>query len=269
MSRKRGIVKNLLDYRAAIANLGFFQALFYKWQKLRSRWSKRGQHLRLYSRYSRFPLYFRTGTSDIDAFCQIFVAREYRCLDELSDASLIMDCGANVGYASAYFLSRFPNAHVIAVEPDRENFALMEKNLRPYKGRYRTICSAIWSRDAGLVFSEVPFGDGREWARTVREAKEGEDAVMVAHDIDTLFKESGFGRISVLKIDIEGSEAQVFSSAGYKTWINHVDNLVIELHGHECQAIFLKAISPEDFNVSKCDELTVCKRPPMGVAQFS
>lgn len=270
MGRKRGLMKNLLDYRAAVANLGFFQAFFYKWQKLNSRWSKKGQHLRLYSRFSQFPLYFRTGTSDIDAFCQIFVAREYRCLDELREASLIIDCGANVGYSSAYFLSQFPNTYVIAIEPDRGNFDLMLKNLAPYEGRYKGICSAIWSKSAGLVFSEVPFGDGREWARTVREAKDGEAAAMVACDIGTLFKDSGFERVTVLKIDIEGSEAEVFSSSGYKAWINRVDNLVVELHGNDCQSIFLKAITPEGFKVSKCDELTVCKRQPqaLGVGQI-
>jgi hypothetical protein len=39
-----------------------------------------------------------------------------------------------------------------------------------------------------------------------------------------------------------------------------VDNLVIELHSDECEAIFAKAIHAEDFAQSRCEELHVCKR---------
>jgi hypothetical protein len=111
----------------------------------------------------------------------------------------------------------------------------------------------------GLVLSEVPFGDGREWARTVRETRNGEKPTMTATDIGTLLEDSGYERISILKIDIEGAESVVFSS-NYESWIEKVDNLVIELHGDECRSIFRKAILNADFNLSQCDELTVCKR---------
>ena len=78
-------------------------------------------------------------------------------------------------------------------------------------------------------------------------------------DIETLLLDSGYARISILKVDIEGAEAAVFSS-NYQHWIKKVDNLVIELHDEQCSSIFLEAISAENFVVSHCDELTVCKR---------
>jgi FkbM family methyltransferase len=260
MSTMRALSGQLGDYGAAIANLGALQAVYYKVQKLRSRFRNRDTPLTLRTKYARFPLFFRPNTSDIDAFSQIFVAREYRCLDHLTRAPLIIDCGANVGYASAYFLSRFPDAFVIAIEPDRDNFALLEKNLAPYAGRYRAICSAIWSKKADLVFSDARLGDGREWSRTVREAAPGEPPAVTACDIGSLFKESGFDRIALLKIDIEGSEVEVFTSSEYSEWLPSVDHLVIELHGSDCKSAFLQAIAPEGFAVSRCDELTVCRR---------
>lgn len=81
-------------------------------------------------KYSRFPLRCRAGTSDQGVFNQIFVQRACQCLDDVASADLIVDCGANVGYSSAYFLSRFPGATVIAVEPDAQNFAALEWNLQ-------------------------------------------------------------------------------------------------------------------------------------------
>jgi hypothetical protein len=81
---------------------------------------------------AQFPLRCRPNTSDKDAFEQIFIEREYSCLDDLSNVDLVIDCGANVGYSAAYFLTRFPNCKVICVEPDFSNFKLLEKNLAPF-----------------------------------------------------------------------------------------------------------------------------------------
>jgi len=102
---------------------------------------------------------------------------------------------------------------------------------------------------------------GWEWARTVREAKEGEAQTIMATDVGTLLKESEFDRISILMIDIEGAEAIVFSS-NYQEWLPKVDNLAIELHDEECSSTFFKAIAGQNFEVSKSKELVLCKRRP-------
>jgi FkbM family methyltransferase len=240
-------------------NLGMLPALLLEAQRLRSRISKDEAPFALYSKYARYPLRCRPRTSDIDVFKQIFASREYRCLDDVPSAELIVDCGANVGFASAYFLTKYPSAKLIAVEPDPANVAMLKTNLAPYGDRWQAINSGVWSKNVGLVISEVPFGDGREWARTVRETREGETPTMTAVDIGTILAQSGHQRISILKVDIEGAETMVFGS-NYEGWIDKVDNLVIELHGEECHNAFMKAIAPVGFQVTRCDELTVCKR---------
>jgi FkbM family methyltransferase len=249
----------LLHKLGSARNLGFVPSCVYAFQKLRQSQIRGKSPFRLYTRYAKYPLQCRANTSDAKVFSQIFAGREYRCLDEVRDASLIIDCGANVGYSAAYFLTRYPRAEVIAVEPDPENFATMQANVAAYGPRCRTVCSGIWSHRAGLVLSDEQLGDGLEWARTVRPAAPGQVATMQAVDIGGLLAESGHERISILKIDIEGSEAAVFSS-NYEEWLDRVDNLVIELHGPRCKAIFADAIKGAGFVTSQCDELTVCKR---------
>ncbi|MGC2830246.1 MAG: hypothetical protein WB994_11450, partial [Candidatus Acidiferrum sp.] len=63
----------------------------------------------------------RTHTSDRDVLRQVFIQGEYQAV-ELSNPKTIIDLGANVGFASAYFLSKYPTASVLAVEPDPGNY---------------------------------------------------------------------------------------------------------------------------------------------------
>ena len=103
-------------YRTAVKNLGLPSLLRRQIQK---RFGT--QPIRLTSKLLMHPVYARAGTSDHQVFDQIFIEREYRCLDGLKNPQFILDCGANVGYSSAYFLSRFPDSFVVAVEPDALN----------------------------------------------------------------------------------------------------------------------------------------------------
>ena len=129
---------------------------------------------RLHSKYALHPLLCRRDSSDRAVFGQIFIKREYRCLDDVQNASLILDCGANCGYSAAYFLSRYPQSFVVAVEPDSGNVQALKNNLEPYMGRYRVVQSGVWPREAGpVVEGNSDFGDGRDWARAVREAGTG------------------------------------------------------------------------------------------------
>jgi hypothetical protein len=148
-------------WRTEATNLGLFPLLWFKAQNRRL--VKSHQPLLYWTKYAQFPLRCRPNTTDHAVFRQIFVEREYQCLDHIRDARLIIDCGANVGYASAYFLSRFPGSHVIAVEPDPGNFELLKANLAPYGNRCRLVNSAVWSKPAGLTptFHKItPEGSG-------------------------------------------------------------------------------------------------------------
>ena len=206
----------------------------------------------------RHPVYARPNTSDFLVFDQIFVEREYRCLNQIKKADLILDCGANVGYSSAYFLSKYPECHVIAVEPDAKNFAMLKKNLSSYSGRFEAVQAAVWPRAEKLIFNESFSNAGQEWARRMETV--ASDASLSKHietvNILKLIDFSRFDRVSILKIDIEGAEAELFSSS--VEWLDLIDNLVIELHGQESHDIFFNVITRRRFNISTFGELTVC-----------
>jgi FkbM family methyltransferase len=233
------------------------------------------------------PLLLRPATSDYLVFKQIYVEREYAPVDDFTTPKLIVDCGANVGYASAYFLSRFPLARVLALEPDPENAEICRRNLEPYGDRAQVLLRAVWSHPARLTLLHFGrLGDQGECGVQVFEAPTigtGEGPVdfpehvhrgpnppipageVEALDLDSIFELGGREPIDILKLDIEKSELVIFNDTALP-WLAHVKNIVIELHSAEASKRFFRAMEPYVYDHLTSGELTICRNiRPRGV----
>jgi len=196
------------------------------------------------------PVHLRLDSTDAEVYGQVITAEEYApVLDP--DARTIVDCGANIGLTSAWFLSRLPQAHVIAIEPFAANAELCRRNLAPYGARAQVIQAAIWNRCTRLV---LDYAGGNEWGVRVRQASPGETGEIEAIDIPSLCLD----RIDILKIDIEGSEAELFSERT-ENWVNTIGNIAIELHNEVCAQAFATAVAGRGYVVSRSGELTICR----------
>jgi FkbM family methyltransferase len=168
-------------------NLGLLHLLHFEYRK-------RIPHSRpfhLTSKMLDFPVRARPRTSDIKVFSQILFFHEYRCLSDLRSPKLILDLGANVGYSSAYFLSRFKGCSVIAVEPDPENYIELQRNVAPYGHRVKTMQAAVWPRSERLDLTHP--GRGEEWGVRVKPSHEG---AVCAITIPELLQSSGRSNIT-------------------------------------------------------------------------
>ena len=193
--------------------------------------------------------------SDEYVFDQIFVRREYAPVCEyLVDPKFILDLGANVGFASAYFASRYPSARILAVEPDPENCELCRENLMPYGDRVKVLQGAVWPYLAWLNLS-YEAGDG--WATQVKLADSEMTASVEGRDVGTLLDIADVETADLLKIDIEGSEAEVFAS-NTESWLPRVRHICIELHNHTCREVFRRALREFDYQETKTGEFTMC-----------
>lgn len=198
-----------------------------------------------------WPVQLRLHTTDTDIYEQVLTRREYGVFDDLNPR-LIVDCGANVGYSSAYFLSRFPDASLIAVEPFPANADLCRRNLAPYGDRAKVLQAAVWGADTDLVLDNVHAS--HEWAVTVRPAEAGETAAVRGLSLPSLTD----GDIDLLKIDIEGSELELFGAAA-DAWLPRVRNIAIELHGPACRDAFFARMSGYSYDLGEAGELTICR----------
>ncbi len=187
-----------------------------------------------------FPVFMRTGSSDIDVFWQVLIEREYAFPTLLpDDASFIIDAGANVGYSAAFFATRYPDACVFAVEPDPSNYELLLTNCLPYPGIH-AVMGALGGASGQVEVIRTDQGEwaSRTWAATASEGQGSnlEDASMSAtagqcvraYTVGELLRESGSARVDILKVDIEGAELDVFEQA--EEFIDEVDVVLIELH---------------------------------------
>jgi len=76
--------------------------------------------------------------------------------------------------------------------------------------------------------------------------------------MDNIIQEFDINMIDLLKVDIEGSEKEVFQH--HKTWIGSVDTIAIELHDRikeGCSAAF--NIATRSFTFDRKNAMTVFK----------
>jgi FkbM family methyltransferase len=260
-----GLLMRKLRAIGGLRHLGLTGFFLFAFETLRQTFFPGKKPFGLRSKNARFRLLCRPNTSDFTVFRHVFMKRQYGCLDRVERPKFILDCGANIGYSAAYFLTQFPEAVLTAVEPDADNCAILEANLCPFAGRYRVVRAAIWPHETGLTWDETPYRDGREWARVVRSVKPGEVPLVTGTTISALMRESQAERISILKMDIERSELALFSE-NFEEWLDKVDNLAIELHDLECASVFNRAIANQDFKITRFGELTICQRSGREVA---
>ena len=77
----------------------------------------------------------------------IFIAQEYQ-LPTIKDfqPKLILDCGGNIGCAAVYFANKYPAAQIYSVEPEKNNFLLLQYNSAFYDNVH-PLKSALWDKE--------------------------------------------------------------------------------------------------------------------------
>jgi FkbM family methyltransferase len=199
----------------------------------------------------RDPLHCRPG--DLYVFLEVFgrkFGEVYRPALH-GDPRLIVDSGANVGFASAMFANRFPNARVVAIEPDSRNCELFRRNCAGY-ANVKLLHAAVWHR-AGRVRIENP-GEASFLFRVTEGA--GDTGGILALTFPEIIANAGADVIDVLKLDVEGAEKVLFESGG--DWLRKVRLIIMELHdGYVpgCSDAVFKAIESRRYRHSRVKEI--------------
>lgn len=197
----------------------------------------------------------RLGSKDIDIFNQIFIRKDYR-LNLPFEPHFIIDCGANVGYSAVFFSNAYPEAKIVAVEPEEKNFEILSENVKSYSNVV-PLRSGIWNKEAYLKVVDPGVGN---WGFQIIEVDPEDKPNVPAFTIHKIMEIHNMKEIDILKIDIEGSEKEVFSE-GYESWLPKTKVLIIELHDDlkaGTSSVFFNAIGKFNFKYRKDEENFIC-----------
>lgn len=192
---------------------------------------ERAQNVVLNMDFEGVDLSLRIDDSDIRVFKQIFVDNEYDSLNLPDTAETIVDLGANIGLSALFFLKKYPDARIVAVEPDAVNFEIMKKNLDRFSKSVAFLQAAIWPTDGevSLVEEDVNHSSLGAWGYRTEAQSENASVSVKSVSIPTIKQQYNMDFIDILKVDIEGAEYELFEK-DYENWIDQVGMIVIETH---------------------------------------
>ncbi|EIX8146985.1 FkbM family methyltransferase [Salmonella enterica] len=149
------------------------------------------------------------------------IRAHYRSILEAGMTPVIVDCGANIGTSVLHFLGEYSEAHVVAVEPAGDNFALLSRNTA---GLNVTLINKGVSSCTG-VMALVDTGEPFAYRLTDRQTDRHRIPVIAMCDILSAFEPAS---LFILKVDIEGGEKAIFS--GDVSWADLFFVCLVELH---------------------------------------
>ncbi|TAH06044.1 MAG: FkbM family methyltransferase [Sphingobacteriia bacterium] len=182
------------------------------------------EHGKFYSSKLKSHFKLRANTPDGYTFRQVFVDQQYDI--ELPFHPLtIIDGGSNIGLAALFFSNRYPKAEVVAVEPSKYNFDTILENTTDIP-QIKVYNNGLWNKD---IFLKITNDKGSENAFMVSETAIDSLGAFPALSIETIMHKHDWKTIDILKLDIEGSEKEVFES-NYEYWLPRTKAIFIEIH---------------------------------------
>ncbi|EMB18188.1 FkbM family methyltransferase [Rhodopirellula europaea] len=200
----------------------------------------------------------RIGTSDEYVFEQIFLDLEYKI--DVPRPKTLLDAGANIGLASVWFANQFPDADIVAIEPDPSNFRVLKENAAAYR-RIRCLQVGLWHRNAML---ERISEDAQPWAYRYQETSKTAQRNLSSIEsvgLDDVVNRFFEGSIDLLKMDIEGAEKEILAVGGQ--WTNRVQTAMIECHDRwvpGCEKAMEERFPSDKFDARQNGENTVFVR---------
>jgi len=194
---------------------------------------------------SNLPFNYRPGTTDLLVLEQVFLDGEYR-VEPIAAESVeyIVDLGSNIGVTAMFWAQRYPKALMVLVEPDPDNFKLLQQNTAAFSHRCILINAAVSDRRGATSF----FRSDREYGHSMLKTDDCVSEIQVKTlTVADVFRESAFPRVDLFKMDIEGGESIVMPTI--RTWPYAPKYLIAELHPpydfaaftNHCQSVGLRA----------------------------
>ncbi|HVF81639.1 MAG TPA: FkbM family methyltransferase [Flavisolibacter sp.] len=172
-----------------------------------------------------FPLYgkrfnFHDANSFYFSYLEIIKDEIYK-FRSTTEAPLIIDCGANMGVSVLFFSKEFPQARIIAFEPEEAIYEVLQKNMETYGLHNVEIHKkAVWDSESVLSFSTDHAMGGSVTNTFSNEVPVKVQTVRLADYLQE--------PVEFLKLDIEGAEYTVLKDC--EPLLKNVQKVFVEYH---------------------------------------
>ena len=167
----------------------------------------------------------RPNCVDGKTVSEIFGGRLYDL--SASGVRRILDLGANIGAATMFFASRFPEAEFGCVEPFPGNQLVLREAIRLNLIRATVFAGAVGT-DAGE--EDLHVGSDPDMYSLTPASPSAQTIRIRQFTVPDLMSALGWEQIDLLKIDIEGYEKILLH--GNNAWLSRVRLIIGEAHGH-------------------------------------
>ncbi len=172
---------------------------------------------------------------------ELFI-REVYAVHLSSKAPVILDGGAHIGLSVLYFKRRYPAAKIIAFEPEPLLFGMLEENVRINRLENITLCQGCL---AGQPGSKKLYTAALSLNHTIFAPRES-NVPVASHRVKSYQLSSWISSVQVdlVKLDIEGAEAEVIGELAEKGLLRHAAHYLIEVHGMDGATMATEGIFP-------------------------
>jgi len=157
-----------------------------------------------------------------------------------SDGDVIVDAGANVGIFSIFMARQNRRCRVVALEPFAENFRYLQNNITRAGLRNVTCCETALGAAFGEAQMQAVGTRSLDHVLTASspelraaslelEARASQPGTVAVIPLSGLFELASADEIDFLKVDIEGSERDVFAAASPDV-LRRIHRIAMEYH---------------------------------------
>lgn len=191
------------------------------------------KHFRIIVEGKVLDLHLRNRYGDAFVLHEAFISRDYDQGLPTVVPQTIVDIGANLGFVAMYLKVKYPDARIVCVEPDPDNFAQLALNMAQFVGA-QCIPAAVGAVQGTATFYRNPVFHMRHSLIAHDGAEQINVPVITLSDV---LDEAKIDTADLVKCDVEGGEINVFAPSAPLTRLRYV---IGELHPHLLPA--------EDFN---------------------
>ncbi|MCS6796845.1 MAG: FkbM family methyltransferase [Raineya sp.] len=138
-----------------------------------------------------------------------------------SRSPVILDIGANAGYAATFLFSYFPKARIISFEPLPINFELLSKNQKQNSSLdWQIIPKAVGKArgETTLFYSKAKGFTPIASIQATFESQNTDTLVVEMLALTDILQEYNLQVVDLLKVDCEGAEYDIFYHTPSETW---------------------------------------------------